>query len=85
MKKSGIKKYRRKNSLRKPGWDYRNDGAYFITICTKNRGRFFGLFRWLLDRTNLLWRGRLIWWDIDLDGKESFMTVSSEMEYHFLE
>ena len=42
MKKNGIKKYRRKNSLRKPGWDYRNDGAYFITICTKNRRRFFG-------------------------------------------
>ena len=42
MKKNGIKKYRRKKSLRKPGWDYRSDGAYFITICTKNRGRFFG-------------------------------------------
>ncbi len=42
MKENGIKKYRRKNSLRKPGWDYRNDGAYFITICTKNRRRFFG-------------------------------------------
>jgi REP element-mobilizing transposase RayT len=42
MKKNGIKKYRRRNSLRKLGWDYRSDGAYFITICTKNRGRFFG-------------------------------------------
>ena len=23
-------------------WDYRWDGAYFITICTKNRAHFFG-------------------------------------------
>ena len=29
-------------SLRRPYWDYRKDGAYFITICTKNRVRYFG-------------------------------------------
>ena len=29
-------------SLRRPYWDYRTDGAYFITICTKNRVRYFG-------------------------------------------
>ncbi len=29
-------------SLRRPYWDYRRDGAYFITICTKNRVRYFG-------------------------------------------
>ena len=23
-------------------WDYRNAGAYFITICTKNRAHYFG-------------------------------------------
>ena len=29
-------------SARAPWWDYRNNGAYFITICTKNRRHFFG-------------------------------------------
>lgn len=29
-------------SARKPKWDYRKDGAYFITICTKSREHFFG-------------------------------------------
>lgn len=34
-------KYRTK-SIRLEGWDYRNKGKYFITICTKNRHYFFG-------------------------------------------
>ena len=29
-------------SARKPDWDYRNAGAYFITICTHNRIHHFG-------------------------------------------
>lgn len=29
-------------SARLAGWDYAANGAYFITICTKNRTRFFG-------------------------------------------
>lgn len=29
-------------SARLPNWDYRNDGAYFITICTQNREHYFG-------------------------------------------
>jgi len=29
-------------SARAQWWDYRNDGAYFITICTKNREFDFG-------------------------------------------
>lgn len=29
-------------SARLPGYDYRNEGSYFITICTHNRGRYFG-------------------------------------------
>jgi REP element-mobilizing transposase RayT len=32
----------RNESARLPGWDYRNAGAYFITIVTKNRFRYFG-------------------------------------------
>ena len=34
-------KYRIK-SIRLKNWDYRNNGAYFITICTQNRKHFFG-------------------------------------------
>ena len=29
-------------SARLQSWDYGDDGAYFITICTKNREHFFG-------------------------------------------
>ncbi len=29
-------------SARCPYWDYRNNGAYFITICTKKRQHYFG-------------------------------------------
>lgn len=41
MKKKGYKRFSDK-SLRRPYWDYRKDGAYFITICTKNRVMHFG-------------------------------------------
>ena len=41
MKKKRFKRFSDK-SLRRPYWDYRRDGAYFITICTKNRVRYFG-------------------------------------------
>ena len=27
---------------RHPFWNYSSDGAYFVTICTKNREHFFG-------------------------------------------
>ena len=36
-----LGKYRNETA-RKPFWDYRNEGAYFITICTKNREHYFG-------------------------------------------
>ena len=29
-------------SARLQNWDYASDGAYFITICTKNREHYFG-------------------------------------------
>ncbi len=38
-------KYKNKyqiDSTRLKNWDYGSNGAYFITICTKNRKRFFG-------------------------------------------
>lgn len=35
-------KKHRDGSARLPGWDYQNEGRYFITICTLNRIHFFG-------------------------------------------
>ncbi len=32
----------RMESARLPGWDYASPGAYFVTICTKNRECLFG-------------------------------------------
>lgn len=32
----------RTTSIRWDKWDYRNPGAYFVTICTKNRISYFG-------------------------------------------
>lgn len=29
-------------SMRKPDWDYGSNGAYFITICTKDRKKYLG-------------------------------------------
>ncbi len=37
-------KYRIQSS-RLPGWDYRNAGGYFVTICTQNRECWFGEIR----------------------------------------
>ncbi len=41
MSKYNTGKYR-DNSMRHPKWDYSSEGAYFITICTKNRTHYFG-------------------------------------------
>jgi putative transposase len=32
----------RTTSMRKPGWDYGSNAAYFVTICTKGRINYFG-------------------------------------------
>ena len=40
-----MEKYKNKyrvSSARLKGWDYRNSGAYFITICTYQREHYFG-------------------------------------------
>ena len=48
-----TKKYKNKyriESSRLKNWDYRSNGAYFITICTHNREHFFGEI--ILDRND---------------------------------
>ncbi len=41
MKSKFLGKYRIE-SLRAQWWNYSNNGAYFITICTENRAHYFG-------------------------------------------
>lgn len=35
----------RVETARAKWWDYNNEGSYFITICTKNRGHLFGYIK----------------------------------------
>ena len=35
--------YRTRHTLRKPSFDYRSSGAYFVTICTQKRHPYFVL------------------------------------------
>ena len=40
-----VAKFRKRfsdKSMRRPGYDYSNPGAYFITLVTKNRVKYFG-------------------------------------------
>src|SRR5437763_234619 len=46
-----------RHSMRLPTYDYRSSGAYFVTICTENRQRFFtqpDLHPYLLEIWHLL-------------------------------
>jgi REP element-mobilizing transposase RayT len=52
-------------SIRRPGWDYRRAGAYFITICTGDRIQHFGACRdgrMKLSTIGLIVQG--CWYDI---------------------
>lgn len=40
-----IVEYPRRKRLRLPEYDYSQNGAYFITICTQNRAKLFGSVR----------------------------------------
>ena len=42
MKYKILKEYKSKKQYRRKGYDYSQDGFYFVTICTKNREMFFG-------------------------------------------
>jgi REP element-mobilizing transposase RayT len=50
--------YKRKLAPRLKDFDYSSDGAYFVTICTKDRENFFGIIR--NDKTFLNQCGEII-------------------------
>jgi len=39
-----MEEYRRKNSIRRPGWNYQCSAYYFITICCWNRASLFASY-----------------------------------------
>ena len=41
----GTKPIRHRRSIRLKGFDYGQDGMYFVTICTWNKEHLFGQFR----------------------------------------
>ena len=52
-------------SARAPWWDYGRSGAYFITICTKNRENYFGEInegKMILSPTGVI--VNLLWYEI---------------------
>jgi len=42
-------------SARMQNWDYGSNGAYFITICTKNMVHFFGEIDNYITKNPLIW------------------------------
>ncbi len=52
-------------SARLPHWDYRNAGAYFITICTTNRNHYFGEVqngKMILSQIGII--ANILWYEI---------------------
>jgi REP element-mobilizing transposase RayT len=65
---------RNRRSIRLKGWDYGADGAYFVTICTRDRDRLFGTVgdgeMHLNDDGRIVadtWRWLPTRYDVDLD------------------
>jgi len=57
-------------SARLQSWDYANEGAYFITICTKDRRHYFGAVKngkMVLSNAGVI--ANLMWYEIKNHGK----------------
>ena len=57
-------------SARLQSWDYANEGAYFITICTKDRRHYFGTVengKMVLSNAGVI--ANLMWFEIKNHGK----------------
>lgn len=70
-------------SARHPSWDYNKDGAYFITICTKNREHFFGECK--NDKMKLSTIGAIVqgfWYDIPKHFLHAELDVFQVMPNH---
>ena len=57
-------------SARLQNWDYSNEGAYFITICTQNRAHFFGEIKdGIMTLSNVGVIANLMWFEIKNHAK----------------
>jgi putative transposase len=45
-----------RRSIRLPGYDYAQDGAYFVTICSKERQPYFEIYPQLKEIVEKQWR-----------------------------
>ena len=73
----------RSGSARLKGWDYRNAGSYFITICTKNRTHFLGECKdgkmYLSGMGAIVWD---CWYDIPQHFSNAALDVFQVMPNH---
>ena len=59
MKTTNHSSGRHRRSIRLPNYDYAQSGAYFVTICTRNRAPLFGDV--IDDKMLLNDAGRIVW------------------------
>jgi len=70
----------RRRSRRLPTWDYRDSGAYFVTICTHNRAPLFGRFAG--DELVLNWFGEIVeevWREIVGEAPGEFIVMPNHI------
>lgn len=77
-------KYKKHKQYRLSGFDYSGEGEYFITICTKNKKKFFGKIR--NDKMILSEIGKIIeniWKEIPNKFENIKLDIHQVMPDHF--
>ena len=73
----------RNETTRLQNWDYRWDGSYFITICTKNREHFFGeIVSGKMHLSNIGVLADIFWYEIKNHAKNIKLDAFVVMPNH---
>lgn len=73
----------RNETIRLQNWDYRWDGAYFITICTKNREHYFGeITKGKMNLSNIGVLADIFWHEIKNHAKNIKLDAFVVMPNH---
>ena len=73
----------RNETIRLQNWDYRWDGSYFITICTKNREHFFGeIINGKMHLSNIGVLADIFWYEIKNHAKNIKLDAFVVMPNH---
>jgi len=73
----------RNETIRLQNWDYRWDGSYFITICTKNREHFFGeIINGKMNLSNIGVLADIFWHEIKNHAKNIKLDAFVVMPNH---